>query len=79
MTRDELVNRGAWAAIIGGAAGFVVLLGLDFVAGRSLPYPYSVLNFVAAALPAAGVAALFLQAQAVNDNKAGEPAEGEEE
>jgi hypothetical protein len=64
VTRDEIANYGAWAAIFGGGGTYLVLLGLDLVGNWSLPFPYSLFWLVAAGLPAAGVATLFLLAQA---------------
>jgi hypothetical protein len=78
VTRDEIGNYGAWAAIFGGGLIYLVLLGLDFVGGWSLPYPYSLIWLLAGALPASGVAVLFLRAQADLDGMDQGPPEGEE-
>jgi hypothetical protein len=58
---NRLREHGAIALLLGGAAIYLVLLVLDLSIGWRLAYPYSIAWVGVVALPAAGVALLYLQ------------------
>lgn len=61
----SLVRRyGGMVLLVGGLAGYGALLAVGLATGWTLPYPQSFAMLVLCALPAAGVAWMFLQAGA---------------
>lgn len=54
-------NRGGLLLLAGGMVIYLTLLVLDLSVGWRLPYPYSLAWVGVVALPAAGVAILYLQ------------------
>ncbi|WP_417493774.1 hypothetical protein [Maricaulis sp.] len=68
-------DHGALALLAGGMAIYIVLLVLDLFVGWRLAYPYNLLWVVLVAIPAAGVALLYLQT--CEDGEDDRPVEGE--
>ncbi|WP_417490820.1 hypothetical protein [Maricaulis sp.] len=68
-------DHGALALLAGGMAIYVALLVLDLLVGWRLAYPYNLLWIGLVAIPAAGVALLYLQT--CEDGEDDRPVEGE--
>lgn len=60
----RLIEAAAPVLLVGGVVFYGVLLGLGVFANWVLPWPHSVWWLPASAMPAAGVAIMFLRARA---------------
>lgn len=66
--RNWMRDYGGLALLAGGVTLYLVLLVLDLSVGWRLAYPYSIAWVGVVALPAAGVALLYLQTFNIGDD-----------
>lgn len=63
MPLARILDHAGMALLLGGLAGYVILLAIGLVGRWYLPYPVSGLWLLVTGLPAAGVAIMFLRAR----------------
>lgn len=68
----RLIDRAGPILLLAGLAGYLVLIALGLFANWHLPYPHSFWWLVATAMPALGVALMFLRADVHRVNVEGE-------